>query len=198
MTTERTLTERGVRRRDELVAVATRRFAADGYHSTSVADLVDEIGAGKGVFYWYFESKEALFRGILRDALQDLRASQRRAVAALDDPIEQIAAGLRAAVRWTGRHRDLATLVEFAQTEERFAPLLRRGRALLVADASAVIRSAIETGSIPDGDPEAFGYAMLGVSTSLTFNFVHDRDRDPEAVADTVVTFCLRGLGASC
>jgi AcrR family transcriptional regulator len=28
-------------------------FASEGFHATSVAKLVDGLGVGKGVFYWY-------------------------------------------------------------------------------------------------------------------------------------------------
>jgi AcrR family transcriptional regulator len=49
----RRLTPRGEQRRSELLAFATKRFAANGYHPTSVAELVDGLGVGKGVFYWY-------------------------------------------------------------------------------------------------------------------------------------------------
>jgi AcrR family transcriptional regulator len=67
------LTPRGQQRRDQLIEFATTRFAERGYHDTSVAELVSGLGVGKGVFYWYFESKEQLFVEILRQAQLDLR-----------------------------------------------------------------------------------------------------------------------------
>ena len=48
---ERKLTPRGRDRRQSLIAYATKRFAENGYHPTSVADIVDGVGVGKGVFY---------------------------------------------------------------------------------------------------------------------------------------------------
>ncbi|MDQ1468483.1 MAG: TetR/AcrR family transcriptional regulator, cholesterol catabolism regulator, partial [Actinomycetota bacterium] len=35
---------------------ATALFAERGYHPTAVSDIVDSLGVGKGVFYWYFSS----------------------------------------------------------------------------------------------------------------------------------------------
>ncbi|MBW3557793.1 MAG: TetR/AcrR family transcriptional regulator, partial [Actinobacteria bacterium] len=35
---------------------AAHRFADHGYHPTSVAEIVQGMGVGKGVFYWYFSS----------------------------------------------------------------------------------------------------------------------------------------------
>jgi len=43
------------------MAHAAALFSSNGYHPTSVAQIVQGIGVGKGVFYWYFDSKEELF-----------------------------------------------------------------------------------------------------------------------------------------
>ncbi len=54
----RRLTQRGQERRRQLLDFAIARFAENGYHPTSVAEIVQGLGVGKGVFYWYFESKD--------------------------------------------------------------------------------------------------------------------------------------------
>lgn len=190
------MTPRGTQRRLQLIDFATRKFAAEGYHPTSVADIVDGLGVGKGVFYWYFDSKEMLFEEILREAQKDLRRRQQRAVSDIEDPIEQMEQGIRAAVRWSFEHRDLAKLFDFAQTDERFALLVRNGRAALVGDAVPLIDRAMRLGRIPEANAEQLGYAILGVSTNLTMVYVHDADQDPDQIADAVVDFCLRGIGA--
>lgn len=196
MAENRRLTPRGTERRRQLIELATRKFATDGYHPTSVADIVDGLGVGKGVFYWYFESKEQLFEEILRSAQKNLRRSQQRAIRQLDDPVARIEQGLRAAVSWSFEHRELATLVDFAQTDARFSRLVRKGREELVADAVPLLEKAMADGRLVDADPRHLGYAMLGVSTNLTMAFVHQRDEDPDAIAEVVVDFCMRGIGA--
>ena len=90
----RRLTARGERRRQQLTDFAAHQFATQGYHPTSVTDIVDGLGVGKGVFYWYFSSKEELFRQILADAQRDLRRAQRQAVADEPDPVRRIEAGI--------------------------------------------------------------------------------------------------------
>lgn len=34
------------------MAFATQRFAQNGFHPTSVAEITEGMGVGKGVFYW--------------------------------------------------------------------------------------------------------------------------------------------------
>jgi AcrR family transcriptional regulator len=73
---KRKLTQRGRERREQLMERAARLFADQGYHPTSVSEVVESLGVGKGVFYWYFDSKEDLFKEILSSAQHDLRRRQ--------------------------------------------------------------------------------------------------------------------------
>src|SRR5689334_21478663 len=116
---DRRLTARGQQRRRQLVDEAARRFAANGYDLTSVAEIVDGLGVGKGVFYWYFASKEELLRDVLRDAQLDLRRAQHAAIRDEPDPVQRIALGIRASIAWLSAHRDLFALFEFAALDER-------------------------------------------------------------------------------
>ena len=101
------------------MAYAIGRFASHGYHTTSVAEIVEGIGVGKGVFYWYFDSKEALLRQILKDAQTDLRRRQQAAIGEETDPLCRIELGIRASLDWSADNGDLIKLVQFAETEEQ-------------------------------------------------------------------------------
>ncbi len=193
----RRLTARGEERRAQLLELATTRFARDGYHSTSVSDIVNGLGVGKGVFYWYFDSKEQLFLEILKSAQRDLRRSQQRAIDGVDEPVRRIALGVRAGVLWTAEHAELRRLVDFARTEASFAPAVRAGQRALAQDAVAHLEEAMAAGAIPAGDARALAFGLLGVTTTMTDALVEEGRHDPETVADLVVSFCLGGIGAA-
>lgn len=193
---KRRLTPRGTQRRLQLIELATAKFAADGYHPTSVADIVDGLGVGKGVFYWYFDSKEELFIEILRSAQNDMRRTQQRRIDGVTDPVERIQLGLRAAVTWMAEHDDERRLFEFARTEPAFNSAMRSGQRVLVKDAVDHLVEAIDAGRIPDRDPEVLAHAILGVANHLSRVYIGSRGQDPVAVADMVVSFCMEGIGA--
>jgi AcrR family transcriptional regulator len=173
---------------------ATRLFAERGYHPTSVADIVERLGVGKGVFYWYFPSKEDLFVEILRDGHQSLRRRQQAAITDEPDPIIRIELGIRASLAWFAEHRDYFTLFQQASTEERFASVLRRNEEIAIADTVRHIKDGIVEGRIADGDPEVLAQAVIGVVEQLTRTYLFERDEQVDEVADSVVSFCLHGL----
>lgn len=191
---DRRLTQRGEERRRQLVEYATARFAENGYHPTSVAEIVEGLGVGKGVFYWYFDSKEELLRAILADAQLGLRRRQRDAIAGADTPTERIERGIRASIEWSIEHRDYVRLFQFAATDDRFSSSLRKGEQVAVRDAARQLQDAMDAGEIAEGDPELLSHAILGVHTHLV-HLVHRGMLDPTPdVLDAAVRFCLYGL----
>ncbi len=173
---------------------ATERFAENGYHPTSVAEIVTGLGVGKGVFYWYFQSKEELFLEILREAQTDLRRAQKQAITDVDDPVRRIELGIRATMAWSAEHRDVYTLTQFAATESRFAPALRKGADIAIRDTITHVRDGIERGLLRDIEPEYIAQAMLGVTGQLVRTFLHERGAQPTEVADAAVAFILEGI----
>ena len=190
----RRLTTRGERRRRQLVDFAAHRFASHGYHPTSISDIVDGLGVGKGVFYWYFQSKEELFRQILMDAQKDLRRSQRQAIADEPDPVRRIEAGVKATVEWLDTNRHLFVLSEFARTEERFAPLIRRSEEQAVADALPHVKAGIAAGLIRREEPLVLAHAILGVTDHLARVLVLEQGHSAATAAAATVSFCLKGI----
>jgi AcrR family transcriptional regulator len=59
----------GTPTRDRLVRTALRLFAERGYAGVSNREIVEACGCTKGAIYWYFESKEDLFRAVLSETL---------------------------------------------------------------------------------------------------------------------------------
>ena len=191
---KRKLTQRGRERRQQLVDVAARLFAERGYHPTAVADIVESLGVGKGVFYWYFESKEDLFLEILASSQHDLRRRQQAAIGDEPDPVRRIELGLRASMAWFRENRHLFNLSQFAATEERFAPALRLNEEVAVDDVTRHLKEAMVEGRIPDQDPAVLAHALIGASRHLARKYLYEKDEPVERIADVAVSFTLHGL----
>jgi AcrR family transcriptional regulator len=190
----RKLTQRGRERREQLLACAAQLFAERGYHPTSVADIVEALGVGKGVFYWYFSSKEELLTELLKASHLSLRRRQQAAIGDEPDPVRRLQLGIHATLDWFRAHREYFAIIQFAATDETFAPVLRRNREVAVADTIRHLKDAIVEGRIPDADPEMLAHSIHGVLDQLTRRYLIERDEQVDRVADAAVSFCLGGL----
>lgn len=61
-------TPRGEETRNALLAAASMLFARDGFHETSVPDIVQAAGVGHGTFYEYFRSRREILLELTRQA----------------------------------------------------------------------------------------------------------------------------------
>ena len=194
MADKRQLTRRGQERREKLLAYATARFAENGFHPTSVSEIVNGVGVGKGVFYWYFESKDQLLIEILREALRDLRTTQGEAISGVGDPLQQLEAGIRASISWSAANTDITRLTMFGWSEAIFARELRKGRDIVVAETARLIEAVVSRGQANDGDPVMMALAIRAVIDQLAREYAVGDGQVDEAMVETTVRMCLRGV----
>ena len=67
--------ENGLTRREELLVVATKLFAARGYHGTRMDDVADVVGLNKATVYHYYASKSLILFDIYRQAAEGTLAA---------------------------------------------------------------------------------------------------------------------------
>ncbi|MGH1488240.1 MAG: TetR/AcrR family transcriptional regulator [Acidimicrobiales bacterium] len=194
MADKRQLTKRGQDRRDKLLAFATKEFARSGFHPTSVSDIVGGVGVGKGVFYWYFESKEELLIEILRESLRNLRTTQAAAIADAKDPLQRLEAGIRASLLWSANNSDVIRLVMFGWSQENFAGVLQKGRDILISDSARLIEQAIDLGQIMEGNPRMMASAIRAITDQLSQEYALGSDEIDDEMLETAVRMCLRGI----
>ncbi|MFN2609864.1 MAG: TetR/AcrR family transcriptional regulator [Actinomycetota bacterium] len=190
------LTRQGKARKEQLMAEAAKLFAHSGYYATRVIDIVKSAGVAKGLFYWYFENKEALFREIVKATRDDLRRAQARAIEGESDPIARIYKGIEASLRFTATNEHLYVLLRFAGTEDRFAALIDEAQEIHAIDTARHIEQAIDQGEIPEGDPLLLAHGVV----ATVFHFARLRaagsiQMDLEQLCSFVAAYCLRAVG---
>ena len=92
----RTQKERSEATTSELLDVARRLFAADGFAATSLEDVVRGAGVTKGALYHHFRGKRDLFLAVYEREQQRLAEAQLQAFARENDTWEGFFAGSQA------------------------------------------------------------------------------------------------------
>jgi len=194
--TGRRLTEQGRERREQLLAAAGELFAERGYQATRIADICERAGAAKGLFYWYFDTKEALFADLVRDTRQRLRRAQAAAIDPEADPLTQLRQGTESSVRFMADHRSFFALLEGEQHAAGMSSLLSEGTDQHTADTAARIAAAQRAGLLPDHeDPMLLALGVVGAVGYFSHWHRTGRiDLDADALAAFVADWVLRAL----
>src|SRR6476659_5322536 len=161
------LTPRGQERRAQLITCAARLFAERGYHPTSVADIVAALGVGKGVFYWYFASKDELLTDLLKSSNHELRKRQQQAIGDEADPVRRIERGIRASLEWFHAHREYFAIIQFAATDETFALFLDCNLYISLVDTIRHLKDGIFFFFNDKATTEMLAHAIHGVVAEL-------------------------------
>jgi AcrR family transcriptional regulator len=172
--TDRNLTSQGAERKQQLLDAAAELFAEQGYAATRVVDIVDAAGVAKGLFYWYFENKEAVFRELATSIRQRLRRSQRAAMTDGDTTLTHILQGAVASVQFMAAHAHFFSLLE---VEARSVPeVVRRGTEQHIADVTVLIGQGQADGTVT-ADDAADRLALAAVGMVAQFSHFHRTGR---------------------
>ena len=68
-------------RRAELVKAARELFDRNGIKNTQVSQIVDKVGVAKGLFYYYFKSKDEIVNEVVKEVMSELREDSERILA---------------------------------------------------------------------------------------------------------------------
>ena len=195
---ERRLTRQGQERKQQLLDQAAELFAERGYAETRVIDIVRAAGVAKGLFYWYFENKEAVFEELVQQTRLTMRQQQQSAIDPAANPLVRIRQGTEASIRFMGEHRRLYSLTDLESMGPKLTRLLRAGSDVHAQDTARHIEAGIAQGMIRDDDPLMLAWGVVGTVSS--FSQLHRTgriDRDLDDLAAFAGRFVVRSLAAS-
>jgi len=76
--------------KSKLLEEARMIFARYGYNKTTVDDIARAVGKGKSTFYYYFKSKEEIFKAVIEKEAFLFRAKLIESISIKASPIEKI------------------------------------------------------------------------------------------------------------
>ena len=94
-------------RRSEILDAAQRLFTTKGVGSTSVEDILREVGIAKGTLYYHFSSKEEILRALVLRTTEGIAQRARAVAAGPGSPVQRFL-GVLAAARVERPDLDLA------------------------------------------------------------------------------------------
>ena len=186
-------------RRDELIEVAARVFAAQGYGNTSIQELADQVGLLKGSLYHYIATKEDLLFEVIRSTMvtwQNLVRSTRDADSATLDKLRtyihnNIEGSLNARERTAVVTHDFQAL---SPKRQKIILEMRQDHDDLLRE---LIQKAKEEKLIgADVNVKLVALAILTMSGSLYRWYNPNGELSAKMIAASLTEFVMNGLGA--
>ena len=186
-------TARGKKTRDRLLQAAEAEFGEKGYHEAGISGITYRAGVALGTFYTYFESKEEIFRALVRYMSRRTREQVAEAIEGAPDRLSAERRGIEAYIRFAREHKAIYRII----TEAEFvAPAeYREHYAGFSAAYESKLEDAATRGDIRAGDFETWSWALMGMVVFLGMRFAEwDDSRPAGEIADIVIDLMARGI----
>lgn len=161
-----------------ILEAATLAFAAGGFHGTSMDDIAREVDCAPATLYGYFKGKTELFARLLADRTAVYMSGLLTAVEASEGFEGGLDAFLDHWVAYSQEHEAfLRILVDLMMTggsghapEPAQMEAVRRSYLGLIGQ---IMERGVDEGALSVQDPGLLAEALLGMTHSLTFAWLH-------------------------
>ena len=187
-------TDRGRRTQRALLDAAAAEFGEKGFHDSSIVSITARAGVALGTFYTYFDSKEALFRALVGDISDQVRASVADLLAApAGDTLARERKAFVAFLAFAREHKELYRIIdeaEFVAHAEWRAHYENAAQRILER-----LRDGEAKGELAGPIDEAHAWAIMGMNVFLGLRYGVQRPERPlDEVAAIANGLIARGL----
>jgi AcrR family transcriptional regulator len=168
-------------------------FGEKGFHDSSVVSITQRAGVALGSFYTYFDSKDALFRALVRDMSAQVRKTVGPVMAAESDRLDGERKGLAEFLSFVRQHKELYRIIDEAEFVDPES--YRAHYENTVTGYVASLKDAAKKGQVRHDVEEVHAWAIVGMNVFLGLRFgVMSEDRDVEEVAAIASDLLTNGL----
>lgn len=181
------------RRRRQLLEVALRVFAEQGFYVTSMSDIAEAAGVTKPVLYQHFTSKRQLYGELLAEVGSQIQEAITKAVASANTPREQVERGFAAYFSFVDDHRDAFQLFYASGSwrDEEFSSLTLQVENTIAEQVASLIQ--IE-GLSPE-QRRLLGHGIVGMIEGASTHWLSSQaDADPGELTRQLADLAWRGL----
>lgn len=186
-------TDRGRKTLRLLLDAAAAEFGEKGFHESSVVSITQRAGVALGSFYTYFDSKDSLFRALVRDMSAQVRRNVGPVMAAEPDRLEGERKGLARFIEFVREHKELYRIIDEAEFVD--PPSYRAHYEDTVSGYLASLKDAAAKGQLREDVDEVHAWAIVGMNVFLGLRYgVMGEDRDVTDVANVAADLLTNGL----
>ena len=191
-------TARGERTLRKILDAAREEFGERGFSDSSIVGITQRAGVALGTFYTYFDSKEVLFRALVRDMSEQVRDSVGPALGEAEDALDGERRALEAFLRFAQKHRDIYRIIDEAEFVEPSAYREHyETTASRIASRLAAARDKGEiASSFSDQELDVLAWGMMGANVFLGLRFAVWGDGNGGQVADAMSRVWRQGFAA--
>jgi len=191
-------TPRGERTLRKILDAAREEFGERGFSDSSIVGITQRAGVALGTFYTYFDSKEELFKALVRDMSTQVRDNVGPALTDARDGLDGERRALEAFLKFVREHRDIYRIIDESEFVEPAA--YREHYESTAVRIAARLKAARDKGEIGSGfsdrDLDVVAWGMMGANVFLGLRYAVWDDAEGERIAEVMSRVWRQGFAA--
>lgn len=186
-------TKRGERTRAKLLDAAAQEFGEKGFHEASISGITQRAGTALGSFYTYFDSKDEIFRSLVRHMSEQVKVNAYSGIKEDMTALQTERTALAAFFRFARDHKEIYRIIdeaEFVDPESYRLHYEKTAERIL-----GRLRKGAESGEFRPDIEEAHAWAVMGMNVFLGMRYcVWSQDEPTDHIADVAEEFLRNGI----
>ena len=143
--------------KDRILETAAALFGEHGIHGVSTTDIASKAGVNKALIFYYFGSKEELYRAVFKNWLYDFKKTMTSTLEGIEPGLPMIETFVRTHINLLNKHQNMLRIFirELLKNENESSPLLEDAAEVLKPfrnNLLVAIATAQKRGEIRDVD----------------------------------------------
>jgi AcrR family transcriptional regulator len=181
----------------KIIEIARSIFTHFGFKKTTMEEIAQATRKGKSSIYYYFESKEEIFKAVVEKEAEEIKAELHKKLADVEDPVERLKIYITVRMRKISKLTNFYTALKSDYLSQfEFIEEIRKSYDLDEVKAVAgIIQDGIEKGKFTVDDPHLSAVAIVTAMKGLEIPlFVNKEHGNFEARMSNLINFLFYGI----
>jgi len=183
--------------RTKIIDIARNIFTHFGFKKTTMEEIALASRKGKSSIYYYFNSKEDIFKAVVEKEAEELKAELLNKIKSIDDPIEQLKVYITVRMRKLNKLTNFYTALKSEYLSHlEFIEQIRKSYDLEeIKIISGIIQDGIERGKFSVDDPQLSAIAIVTAMKGLEVPMFISREHGNfEVRLNNLLNFLFYGI----
>lgn len=183
-------------KRKQIFNAAVKKFSENGATDTTMKEIAQEAGVGKGTLYRYFEDKEDLVSSLMSYGFKELTEELKAEIEGIETALDKIKKAVEVQLSFYKRHSDFCRFLtrEFWGYKNKFEENIKEIRNDYTVVMEEIIKEGIAEGEFKDINPEIAAVSLLGmVNLTALHWFIFKEEIVVDEIKEEVIEIFLTG-----
>mgnify|MGYP000856854105 FL=1 len=177
---------------------AIKIFSTNGYEGATMDDMAQAAGVAKGTLYYYFKSKEEIFKYIITEGVEVIKERISQAVEREESALSKLKALCTLQLNLVYEKKELFKVIMSQLWGQEVRQLeLREVVGNYINSIEKYIKQAMDEGVIKKGEPYFMAYIFFGLLCSTAVYELINKDRNNiDELSENLLMYILHGIKA--